>query len=71
MSTTYVKNKKTISELKVKIAQEESLKNDLSEKKEMLSERYEDIENPEEIEKIAREILNLRKEGEEVYRIVK
>ncbi len=71
MSREYINNNQKIHELKLDIAQEENTKNLLIAKEKELQERYNNLDNPEEIEKIAREILNLQKDGEEVYRAIK
>ncbi len=71
MSREYISNNHKIHELKLEIAQEENTKNLLIDKEKGLQSRYENLENPEEIEKIAREVLNLQKDGEEVYRVIK
>lgn len=71
MSREYINNNQKIHELKLDIAQEENTKNLLITKEKELQERYNNLNNPEEIEKIAREILNLQKDGEEVYRAIK
>ncbi len=71
MSREYISNNQKIHELKLDIAQEENTKNLLIEKEKKLQERYNNLDNPEEIEKIAREVLNLQKDGEEVYRVIK
>lgn len=71
MSIEYISNNQKIHDLKVEIAQEENTKNLLIKREKELQERYENLDNPEEIEKIAREVLNLQKDGEEVYRVIK
>jgi cell division protein FtsB len=70
MGNLYIKNNRRIKYLKIQIAQEENLKNSLKEKEEKLIDRYKNLDDSKEIEKIAREVLGLKKEEEKIYRLI-
>lgn len=70
MFDLYIQNNKSILILKSKVLEEEILHNKLLEKEELLTIQFDNLENLKEIEKIARNVLNLKKEEEEIYRLV-
>jgi cell division protein FtsB len=70
MGNLYIKNNRRIKYLKIQIAQEENLKNSLKEKEEKLIDRSKNLDDSKEIEKIAREVLGLKKEEEKIYRLI-
>jgi|GEM_PF-5075867 len=70
MFDLYIQNNKSILSLKSKVLEEEILHNKLLEKEELLTIQFDNLENLKEIEKIARNVLNLKKEEEEIYRLV-
>lgn len=70
MGNLYIQNNRRIKYLKIQIAQEESLRNNLLEKEQKLLNRYKNLEDSKEIEKIAREVLGLKKKDEKIYRLV-
>lgn len=70
MFDLYIQNKKTITKLSEKVLEEEDLKIKLVSKKKDLIIQFDNLENLKEIEKISRNVLNLKKENEEIYRLV-
>ncbi len=64
-------NKKDIKRLKAKVTEQEEENKKLQEKEKEMLKRIDNLKDPAEIEKIAREVLNMRKPEEEIYRIIK
>lgn len=64
-------NKKDIKRLKAKVVEQEEENKKLQEKEKEMLKRIDNLKDPAEIEKIAREVLNMRKPEEEIYRIIK
>ena len=64
-------NKKDIALMKEKIAENEKINKDLIVVEKNMVQRINNLKDPREIEKIAREVLNMKKADEEVYRIIK
>lgn len=64
-------NKKDIKRLKAKVIEQEKENKKLQEKEKEMLKRIDNLKDPAEIEKIAREVLNMRKPEEEIYRIIK
>ena len=64
-------NKKDIKRLKAKVVEKEEENKKLQENEKEMLKRIDNLKDPAEIEKIAREVLNMRKPEEEVYRIIK
>ena len=64
-------NKKDIKHLNLKIQEEESARKNLLILEKNMEKRIDNLKNPKEVEKIARETLNMKKSGEEIYRIIK
>jgi cell division protein FtsB len=64
-------NKKDIKRLKAKVVEKEEENKKLQEKEKEMLKRIDNLKDPAEIEKIAREVLNMRKPEEEIYRIIK
>lgn len=64
-------NKKDIKRLKAKVIEQEEENKKLQEKEKEMLKRIDNLKDPAEIEKIAREVLNMRKPEEEIYRIIK
>ena len=57
--------------MKKKIDANEKINNDLMVVEKNMVQRINNLKDPREIEKIAREVLNMRKPEEEIYRIIK
>ena len=70
MGNLYIQNNRRIKYLKIQIAQEENLRNSLKEKEQKLIDRSKNLDDSKEIEKIAREVLGLKKKEEKIYRLV-
>lgn len=70
MGNLYIQNNRRIKDLKIQIAQEENLRNSLKEKEQKLIDRSKNLDDSKEIEKIAREVLGLKKKEEKIYRLV-
>ena len=64
-------NKKDIKRLKAKVVEQEEENKKLQEKEKEMLKRIDNLKDPAEIEKITREVLNMRKPEEEIYRIIK
>ena len=64
-------NKKDIKRLKAKVVEQEEENKKLQEKEKEMLKRIDNLKDPAEIEKIAREVLNMRKPEEEIYRVIK
>ena len=64
------KNKKDIALMKEKINENEKVNKDLMNVEKNMIQRINNLKDPREIEKIAREVLNMKKADEEVYRII-
>ena len=64
-------NKKDIKRLKAKVVEQEEENKKLQEKEKEMLKRIDNLKDPAEIEKIAREVLNMRKPEEEIYRIIR
>ena len=63
-------NMKDIALMKKKIDANEKINNDLMVVEKNMVQRINNLKDPREIEKIAREVLNMKKADEEVYRIM-
>lgn len=63
-------NKKDIALMKEKIDENEKVNKDLMVVEKNMVQRINNLKDPREIEKIAREVLNMKKSDEEVYRII-
>ena len=64
------KNKKDIALMREKINENEKVNKDLMNVEKNMIQRINNLKDPREIEKIAREVLNMKKADEEVYRII-
>lgn len=64
-------NKIDIKRLKARAIEQEEDNKKLQEKEKEMLKRIDNLKDPAEIEKIAREVLNMRKPEEEIYRIIK
>lgn len=63
-------NKKDIKVIKEKIAEEEKISIELNKKEKEIELRIVNIRNPKEVEKMAREVLNMKKPDESIYRVI-
>jgi cell division protein FtsB len=70
ITTGIYKNKKDIKNLKIKIQENRKINQDLADKEKEMLERIDNLKDPNEIEKIAREVLNMKKPEEEIYRVI-
>ena len=70
ITTGIYKNKKDIKDLKIKIQENRKINQDLADKEKEMLERIDNLKDPNEIEKIAREVLNMKKPEEEIYRVI-
>lgn len=70
ISNGIYKNKKDIALMKEKIGENEKVNKDLMVVEKNMVQRINNLKDPREIEKIAREVLNMKKSDEEVYRII-
>lgn len=65
------KNKKDIRILKVKVDEQVAVNKNLFEVEKDMMKRIDNLKDPYEVEKIAREVLNMRKSEEVIYRVIK
>ncbi|MBN1469747.1 MAG: cell division protein FtsL [Fusobacteriaceae bacterium] len=70
ITTGIYKNKKDIKDLKIKIQENKKINQELADKEKQMLERIDNLKEPNEIEKIAREVLNMKKPEEEIYRVI-
>ncbi len=70
ITTGIYKNKKDIKDLKIKIQENRKINQELADKEKQMLDRIDNLKDPNEIEKIAREVLNMKKPEEEIYRVI-
>lgn len=63
-------NKKDIKLLKVKVVNQEEANKKLQDVENNMLKRIDNLKDPKEIEKIAREVLNMKKPEEVIYRVI-
>lgn len=63
-------NKRDIIKLKAKIEENEKINKDLLIVEKNMIQRIDNLKDPRETEKIAREVLNMKKTNEEIYRVI-
>lgn len=64
------RNKKDIVQMKIKIEENENINKNLLNVEKNMIQRIDNLKDPRETEKIAREVLNMKKTDEEVYRVI-
>lgn len=63
-------NKKDLKAMKIRVDEQALVNKKLQEKEEYMLKRIDNLKDPNEIEKIAREVLNMKKPQELVYRVI-
>lgn len=63
-------NKKDIKTLKVRVEAQEKANEKLRDVENNMLKRIDNLKDPKEIEKIAREVLNMKKSDEVIYRVI-